>query len=88
MLEAFSISSARHNFLPLISKVKGGLYNFMVTKHGRPVAVVLSYEEYSRMVETLKVIEDHSLMHDIRQGTAETETSDMIKLDQTGEEIE
>ncbi len=88
MLEVFSISNARNDFLPLINRVKGGFYSFMVTKHGRPVAVVLSYEEYSRMVETLKIIEDRELMHDIKQSASETEPPGMIKLDQAGEEVE
>jgi prevent-host-death family protein len=88
MLEAFSVTGARNNFLPLINRVRGGLYRFMVTRHGRPVAVVLSYEDYSRMVETLKVIEDKELVHDIKQGATETELADMIKLNETGDEVE
>ena len=88
MLEAFSVTAARNNFLPLINRVRGGLYRFMVTRHGRPVAVVISYEEYSRMVETLKVIEDKELVHDIKQDAAETEPPDIIKLGNTGDEVE
>jgi len=88
MLEAFSVTAARNDFLPLINKVMGGLYRFMVTRHGRPVAVVISYEEYSRMVETLKVIEDRELVHDIKQVAAEAEPADMIKHSEAGDEIE
>ncbi len=88
MLEAFSVTAARNNFLPLVNKVKGGLYRFMVTRHGRPVAVVISYEEYSRMTETLKVLEDRELTHDIKQSTTEPEPADMIKLSNTGDEVE
>ncbi len=80
MLEAVSITAARKNFLPIIERVEGEQYRFMVTKHGKPVAVVISYEEYSRMVETLKLIEDKRLTREIRQGLAGIEQGKPIPL--------
>jgi len=80
MLEAISITEARKNFLPLIDRVDGQLYRFMVTRHGNPVAVVISYEEYSRMAETLKLIEDRKLIREINQGLAEVGQGKLIPL--------
>ena len=88
MLEAISVTEARKNFLPLIERVDGELYRFMMTKHGRPVAVVISYEEYSRMVETLRLIEDRELAREIKQGSAEAEQGNLISLTDTGDDIE
>ncbi len=85
MLEAISITEARKNFLPLIDRVEEELYRFMVTKHGKPVAVVISYEEYSRMVETLRLIEDRELTREIKQGSAEAEQGNLIVLRDTGD---
>jgi prevent-host-death family protein len=84
----YSVTETRNTFLPLINRVEGELYRFMVTKHGKPVAVVLSYEEYSRMVETLRLIEDRELTRDIKQGTAEMKQADMIELTDAGDEVE
>ena len=84
MLEGISITEARKSFLPLIEKVDGEQYRFMVTKHGKPVAVVLSYEEYSRMMETLKLVEDEQLTREIKQGLAEVEEGKLIPLTDTG----
>jgi len=88
MLEAISITTARNNFLPLIDRVEDELYRFMVTKHGKPVAVVISHEEYYRMVETLKLIEDRELVHEIKQGSAEVEQGNLIALTDTGDNSE
>ncbi len=88
MLEAISITEARKNFLPLINRVEYELYRFMVTKHGKPVAVIISYEEYSRMVETLRLIEDRELAHEIKQGSDEVEQGNVIALMDTGDNIE
>lgn len=88
MLEAISITEARKNFLPLIDRVEEGLYRFIVTKHGKPVAVVISYEEYSRMVETLRLIEDRGLAREIKQGSTEAEQGNLISLTDTGDNNE
>jgi len=80
MLEGISVTEARKSFLPLIEKVDSELYCFMVTRHGRPVAVVMNYEEYSRMVETLKLIEDKQLTREIKKGLAEIERGNLIPL--------
>ena len=88
MLEAISITKARKEFLPLIDRVEDELYRFMLTKHGKPVAVVISYEEYSRMVETLRLIEDRELAREIKQGSAEVEQGNVISLTDTGDNSE
>ena len=80
MLEAFSVTDTRRELLPLIDRVEDELYHFIVTKHGKPVAVIISYEEYSRMVETLRLIEDRELVHEIKQGSVETEQGNTIIL--------
>ena len=68
MLEAISITEARQKFLPLLSKIESEPYRFMVTKHGKPVAVVMDYAEYSCMVETLKLLEDRQWSQRLDQG--------------------
>lgn len=88
MIEAISITEARKNLLPLIDRVEYQLYRFMLTKHGRPVAVVISYEEYSRMAETLRLIEDRELAREIKQGSSEAEQGNLISLTDAGDNSE
>jgi PHD/YefM family antitoxin component YafN of YafNO toxin-antitoxin module len=40
----------------LLVGIENEAYSFVVTKHGNPMAVVLNYIEYSRMLETLKLL--------------------------------
>jgi antitoxin YefM len=88
MLEAISITQARTKFLPLIDRVDGELYRFMITRHGKPVAVVISYEEYSRMAETLKLIEDRGLAREVERGLAEAGKGNLVALGDIGEDGE
>jgi antitoxin YefM len=86
MLEAFSITDTRKALLPLVKRVEDEQYRFMITRHGKPVAVVISYEEYSRMTETLRLIEDRQLARDIKQGATEVEQGKMIQLTDSGDD--
>jgi prevent-host-death family protein len=88
MLEAISITGARKDFLPLIDRVEDELYRFMVTKHGKPVAVVLNYDEYSRMVETLKLVEDSPLAREIDFGVTEAKQGQLIEFVNSGDNSE
>lgn len=64
MLEAIPVTQARRDFLPSIERVANKLHKFVVTKRGKPMTVVLSYQEYTRMVETLKLFEDERVTRD------------------------
>jgi prevent-host-death family protein len=80
MLEAISITEARQKFLPLLSKIESEPYRFMVTKHGRPIAVVLDYAEYSRMVETLKLLEDRQWTQQVDHGLNQARGGVMLEV--------
>ena len=84
MLEAISITEARQKFLPLMDRVEAGAYRFSVTRHGRPVAVVLSYEDYQRMSETLKLMEHQAFPHRLSQGLSEARRGELSPLSEAG----
>lgn len=68
MLEVISATEARHNFLPLLDSVKTRNCRYMVTRHGRPSAVIISYDDYSRMEATLKLSGNPELSRDTAEG--------------------
>ena len=88
MLEVFSVTDARKKFLPLIDHIESEKSRIMITKHGRPVAVVINYEDYSRMIETLKLMEDSDLVRRIRQDSVGINQNKMIVLSDTVKENE
>jgi prevent-host-death family protein len=83
MLEAISITEARQNFLQLLSRIKSEPYRFMVTKHGKPIAVVLDYAEYSRMLETLKLLENHHWLKSLGHGLNQASGGVMLEVNST-----
>ena len=83
MLEAIPITEARRKLLPLVDRIEAGEYRFSVTRHGRPVAVVLSYEDYERMTGTLKLMERQTFPQRLSQGLAEAKRGELIDIGET-----
>lgn len=41
---------------------------YTITRHGRPVAVIVSAEEYDSLIETLNILSDRDAMEAIAEG--------------------
>jgi prevent-host-death family protein len=81
LLEAIPITHARKSFLPSIERVARDLYKFVVTRRGKPMAVVLSYVEYCQMVETLRLFEDGKLAEEVERGLEQAERGELVQSD-------
>jgi antitoxin YefM len=44
---------------------------YTITRHGRPVAVIVSAEEYDSLIETLNILSDPDAMAAIAEGESE-----------------
>lgn len=44
---------------------------YTITRHGRPVAVVLSHDEYESLIETMNILADSDAMAAIAEGESE-----------------
>jgi len=67
-LSELSLSAAKKNFDGLIDRLLMCADTIVITKHGAPAAVLMSYAAYESQRETTIVFSDESLMRDIRQG--------------------
>lgn len=52
----------------------------VITKHGRPAAVVLSIEDLDSLEETLDVLDSTVLMEDVRAGVSELASGAAVPL--------
>lgn len=52
----------------------------VITKHGRPAAVVISVEDLEGLEETLDILSDPKLMRRIRKAEAEVDAGDAEEL--------
>jgi len=64
------ISEVKTRLPELVTGVEAREEEIVVTRKGKPVAVVVNYAEYERLKETLDVLADPALMRQIRRSQA------------------
>ena len=70
MAKILPISEVKTHLPELVSKVEARDEQVIVTRNGKPAAVLLSYSEYGRLRETLDVLSDPAMMRQIRRSRA------------------
>jgi len=67
-MKALSVSEAKMKLSGLIDSVNATDEEVVITKNGRPAAVLVSPEEFESLKETVAVRSDSVLMKEIRKG--------------------
>jgi prevent-host-death family protein len=68
IMKALSVSEAKMKLSGLIDTVNATDEEIMITKNGRPAAVLVSPEEFESLKETVAVRSDSALMEEIKKG--------------------
>lgn len=66
--EHLSLADVKNRLSEVIDRLEREHGRVVVTKHGRPAAVLLSVEDLESLEETLEVLSDPKLVDDIRKG--------------------
>ncbi|MBA2252732.1 MAG: type II toxin-antitoxin system Phd/YefM family antitoxin [Nitrospirales bacterium] len=70
MAKTLPLSEVKTRLPELITGVQEREEEVVVTKNGRPAAVLINYGEYERLKETLDVLSDANLMQQINESRA------------------
>lgn len=68
MTRTLTASEAKTRFFELLKGVRDREDEIVVTKDGEPAAILLSYQEFEQLIETLEVLCDPKAMRRIREG--------------------
>jgi prevent-host-death family protein len=68
IMKALSVSEAKMKLSRLIDTVNATDEEILITKNGRPAAVLVSPEEFESLKETVAVRSDSALMKEIKKG--------------------
>ncbi|MFC1621291.1 type II toxin-antitoxin system Phd/YefM family antitoxin [Candidatus Omnitrophota bacterium] len=66
MAKYISVRNLRKNLANVISDVKAHYERYVVSKHGKPEAILMSMDDYEGWIETLEIMSDKEAMEDIR----------------------
>ncbi len=65
-----SVTQLKPQILKVISMAKEAGQEYVVTKNGKPAAVIMSYDEWESWKETAEILADPKAMARIRKGAA------------------
>jgi antitoxin YefM len=75
-------TEARSTLSELLDEVTDRQEHVVITRNGRPAAVVLSSEEYEALAETLEVLEDDETLGALRQSEADVRAGRVYPVDE------
>ena len=78
--EHLPLADVRNRLSEVVERLEREHGRVVITKHGRPAAVVLSIEDLEGLEETLEILSDPRVMRRIRKSRAEVEAGEVEQL--------
>jgi prevent-host-death family protein len=78
--EEMPLSEVKNRLSEVVDEVEREHARVVITKHGRPAAVVLSIDDLESLEETLDIMSNPEAMADIREGRAAIEAGDVTRF--------
>ena len=75
-----ALSDVRERLSEIVDDVALTGGEFVITKHGRPMAVLLSNDDYESLIETLNILSDNDTMVAIREAESDLVNGELIEL--------
>lgn len=75
------LTEARSRLSEIVDEVASTGSTVEISRHGRPVAVVMGYEEYESLLETLNILADETTMDAIAEAERDVAAGDLTELD-------
>ncbi len=80
-------TEARARLTELIGEVESKHEHVVITRNGRPAAVLLSTDEYDAIEETLEVLQDEETLAALRDSAADVTAGRLTSLDEVRREL-
>ena len=87
MAKTVPFSEARARLTDLVDEVEQRHEHVFITRNGRPVAVVMSTDEYESIQETIEVLEDEGTMAALRRSDADVAAGRVYAWDEVKREL-
>jgi prevent-host-death family protein len=80
-------TEARASLTELLDEVEGRHEHVVITRNGRPAAVVISTDEWEALEETLEVLQDEKTLAALRESDEDVRAGRMLSLDEVRREL-
>ena len=87
MAKIVPFTEARASLSELLDDVEGRHEHVVITRNGRPTAVVISTEEWEALEETLEILQDEETMAALRASDEDVRAGRLFSLDEVKREL-
>ncbi|GHJ49580.1 hypothetical protein Cs7R123_69220 [Catellatospora sp. TT07R-123] len=77
MTTTLPLADVRDRLSPLVTSVETTHERVVITKNGRPAAVLISYEDLESLQETLEILSEPGIVEEIRDALTDSERFSM-----------
>jgi antitoxin YefM len=74
LVDHLALADVKNRLSEVVDRLEREHGRVVITKHGRPAVVMLSVEDLESLEETLEILSNPTLMADIREAQAESNT--------------
>ena len=87
MTKNISLKNLRPRLPKIMAEVDSKMDRFVITKRGRPVALLMSIDDYESILETLDILSNSHLMKNIKKAKADIKAGRVISLETIEREL-
>jgi antitoxin YefM len=80
-------TEARTHLTELLDDVERVHEHVVITRNGRPAAIVMSQAEYDSLIETLEILGDHKLLADLAARDEDVAAGRMVPWEEVKREL-
>lgn len=81
-MSTISVTDARTRLPELVDDVASQFTEYVITKHGKSHAVLLSAEEYESLLDTLEILSDSSAVERLRNSLGELARGETVSFEE------
>jgi len=82
-----TVTEAKKSFCELVRETDETFDRVIITRGGHPAAVLLAYDDYGGMQETIEIMSDPELVRKIREGEEDIRAGRTVSLEELDREL-
>jgi len=87
MTKSITLKKLRPSLPRVVDEIDSKMDRFVITKRGKPVAMMMSIDDYESLLETLSILSDPKLMKRIKQAEKDIKNGNVKSLDKVEKEL-
>lgn len=88
MVNTITLKELRPELPEVIKDIDNKLDRYIITKRGKPVAIMISVDDYEGFLETVEILSDKEAVRRIKKAKREIKKGETISLEELKRKIE